>query len=86
MQYPISELVRPSSILQIFPLGGASSTLDPCEAISNHIISLKGQRRVDNIFNFCYKFSGIIWRKRLLNDDLELLLPFKWNYIRIRPA
>ena len=60
-----SELAQSSWISWIFPVGGASWSLDLCEAILNHATSLRGLRRGDNIFKFLYKFLGIIGRKRL---------------------
>ena len=51
-EYPVSELARPLWISQIFPVGGASWTLDHCEAMLNNVISLKGSRRGDNILSF----------------------------------
>ena len=47
------------------------------------------QRQRDNFFYFLYKFLEIIdWKRHwttILDTDLDSLLPFKWNWMRLTP-
>ena len=76
IEYPISELVRPTYIPSIFSVGGASCTIDLCEARLNQVNFLKRQAQRDNIFTFYKKFFVIIIQKRIRKPFWKLI----WIY------
>ena len=64
----------------MFPEGGGSWTLDFCEDMLNHAISLKVYAWGGSIFTFLYKFIGIIGRKRLTRQSFWIII-WVYNYL-----